>query len=302
MSRIIRLVITCLTINLLFPVTPDTLSQDSLPIYQDSMIIDIDTSDRAQNWRDLVFPEVTNNAFRIGEKLDFKLRYGFIRAGSAVMEVKREFILNARPVYHIQTTARSASAFNWIFRVEDEVNSYIDKWGLFSWKFEKQLREGGYKVDILVDYDPYTENAHVDFTRYHKDMTIRKKDSYDVDSPAFTYDILAAFYFIRNQPLQVGQSIYLTTHDEKKIYDLEIKVYKEEILDVKAGKFRCLMMEPLLKGEGIFQQKGRLKVWLTNDQYKIPVQMTSEIVVGHITAELEHIKGIGKTIPAQIKE
>jgi hypothetical protein len=218
------------------------------------------------------------------------------------MEVKNEQVLAMRPVYHIQTTARSASGFNWIFKVEDEVNSIIDKWGLFSWKFEKKLREGNYNVDILVDYDPYIENAHVTFTRYHKDMTLRKRESYDVASPAFTFDILAAFYYIRNRELKVGQSLYLTTHDDKKVYDLEIKVYREEVLDVKAGKFRCLLLEPLLKGEGIFKQNGRLQVWLTNDKYKIPIQMTSKVVVGHITSELEKIEGVGAPIPAQLKK
>ena len=142
----------------------------------------------------------------------------------------------------------------------------------------------------------------MNYIRYNSDMTIRKQDSYDVVSPAFTFDILAAFYYVRNQDLKVGESVFLTTHDEKKIYELEIKVYKEEILEVQAGKFHCLLMEPLLKGEGIFQQKGRLKVWMTNDIFKIPVQMTSEIIVGHITSELEKIEGIGAEIPAQIKK
>jgi hypothetical protein len=300
MHLLLRIAMIILVLHLAFPATPDSLLQDSVHLLKDSLAEE--TVKKVRNWWDLAFPEVNNNAFRVGEKLYFKLRYGFVRAGSAIMEVKREHVLNARPVYHIQTTARSASAFNWIFKVEDEVNSYLDKWGLFSWKFEKKLREGGYKVDILVDYDPYSENAHVDFTRYHPDMTIRKKESYDVLSPAFTFDILAAFYYVRNQDLKVGESVYLTTHDEKKVYELEIKVYKEEVLQVQAGKFRCLLMEPLLKGEGIFQQKGRLKVWMTNDIYKIPVQMTSEVVVGHITSELEKIEGIGAKIPAQIKE
>jgi len=280
--------------------TPDSLKQDSIYLLQDSMITD--AADTTKQSKNLIFPEVENTAFRIGEKLFFKIRYGFIRAGSAIMEVKNEQILNMRPVYHIQTTARSASGFNWIFKVEDEVNSYLDKWGLFSWKFEKKLREGGHNVDVLVDYDPYAENAHVNFTRYHKDMAIRKQESYDVVSPSFTFDILAAFYYIRNQDLKVGQSLYLTTHDDKKVYDLEIKVYREEVLKVQAGEFRCLVLEPLLKGEGIFKQKGRLQVWMTNDKYKIPVQMTSKVVVGHITSELEKIEGIGAPIPAQLKK
>jgi len=131
-------------------------------------------------------------------------------------------------------------------------------------------------------------------------MTLRKKESYEVESPAFTFDILAAFYYIRNKELKVGKSVYLTTHDERKVYDLEIKVYKEEVVDCKAGKFRCFKLEPLLKGEGIFKQKGRLEVWLTNDNYKLPVQMKSKVIVGSITSELERVEGIDGPIPSQL--
>jgi hypothetical protein len=214
MNYLYKIAFTFLSLSFLLASMPDSLRQDSLSILSDSVVLA--EPDTLPIKKELIFPQVDNNAFQIGEKLYFKLRYGFIRAGTAVMEVKREQILDMRPVYHIQTTARSASGFNWIFNVDDEVNSYMDKWGLFSWKFEKKLREGGYKVDILVDYNPYNEVAHVDFTRYHDDMKVRKKESYDVSSPSFTFDILAAFYYIRNQELKVGQSLFLTTHDEKK--------------------------------------------------------------------------------------
>ena len=61
-----------------------------------------------------------------------------------------------------------------------------------------------------------------------------------------------------------------------------------------------MKVEPLLKGEGIFKQKGRLLVWLTDDEYKFPVQMTSEVAVGHITTELEKIEGVKHKIPSLI--
>ena len=36
---------------------------------------------------ELVYPKVENNAFHSGEKLTFKVRYGFVRAGTATMSV-----------------------------------------------------------------------------------------------------------------------------------------------------------------------------------------------------------------------
>jgi hypothetical protein len=47
------------------------------------------------------------------------------------------------------------------------------------------------------------------------------------------------------------------------------------------------VVEPVLRiGAGIFQAKGRLLVWLTADDKKIPVLMSSKIVVGSVQARL----------------
>jgi hypothetical protein len=246
----------------------------------------------------LIPPVVENNAFFVGEKLFFDISYGFIHAGTATMEVKEEKIINNKPVYHIQTTARSAAGFSWIYKVEDVIDSYVDRYGLFSWKFAKRLREGGYKADISVDYSPQDSIADVSFTRYKRRMRVVNKENYQVKTPPFVFDVLAAFYYSRTQDLEVGKSITIANHDNKKVYELEVKVYSKETIETDAGRFRCLFIEPLLKGEGIFKKKGRLKVWLSDDQYKIPVMMKSEVIVGHITTELDRIEGIPYEIPS----
>ena len=247
----------------------------------------------------LEYPVVENNAFSIGEKLTFKVRYGFVRAGTATMSVLKETEINGHPVYQIQTTAESVSPFSWVYKVDDVVNSFMDKNGLFSWRFEKILREGSYEIDMYVDYLPEDSLAKIHTIRY-KDETEEKR--YEVKVPPFAMDVLASFYYVRTKPLRIGDIISMVNHDNKKVYDLEVHVYMREEIDTAAGTFRCLKVEPLLKGEGIFKQKGRLLVWLTDDEYKIPVQMTSEVVVGHITTELEKIEGIKHKIPSLISK
>ena len=268
-------------------------------IQTDSLDLSI-KGDSVQVADTLVYPVNENNAFQVGEKLTFRIRYGFIRAGTATMSVLREMEYGDHPVYQIRTTAESAASFSWIYEVKDVVYSYLDKMGLFSWRFEKKLREGSYKFDLNARYIPEDSLVKVENIRYTDDMEIKKKEKFDIKSPPFVRDVLAAFYYIRSQDLDVGKSIFMSNHDNKKIYDLEVKVYKREVLEVAAGKFRCLFIEPLLQGEGIFKQKGRMKVWLTDDQYKIPVQMTSEVIVGHITTELEKIEGLPYKIPAKL--
>ena len=62
---------------------------------------------------------------------------------------------------------------------------------------------------------------------------------------------------------------------------------KKETVKTDAGKFKCIVVEPQFRGAGIFVSKGKdLKVWLTDDEYKMPVKMTVEVFIGSVSAEL----------------
>ncbi len=243
---------------------------------------------------------IPSNPLSIGEKLTFKIRYGFIRAGTAEMKIMSKSDFEGQEAIHIQTTARSIPAFNWIYKVKDILNIYVDAKTLMPIYLEKKLREGSYKADLFINYSFVDSLAKGQFIRYENDMSIKKEVKFDIALKDKIYDVLTAFYYIRTQPLIVGEEIGVTAHEKQKVYDLQVKVYRKEIVETEAGKFRCLMVEPLLKGEGIFKQKGRLKIWLTDDEYKIPVQMTSKVAVGHITTELMKIEGLPKNIPSRI--
>ena len=45
--------------------------------------------------------------------------------------------------------------------------------------------------------------------------------------------------------------------------------------------------QPILKSEGIFRQKGKLTIWLTCDDLKVPVKMKSKVTIGSISTNLE---------------
>ncbi|MBN2366986.1 MAG: DUF3108 domain-containing protein [Calditrichaeota bacterium] len=247
---------------------------------------------------------IPNSAFQVGEKLTFTVRYGFIKAGEATMAVENIVPVGDRTAYKLVSTAQSASTFDIFFKVRDRVESWMDTGGIFSWQFIKMLREGSYKYDLLVDYYQYYGKADVQSIRYHDEEPLRVKESntFQLEIPPYVLDILASFYYVRTQNLRIGMPLYMTNHDNKKIYDLKVIVQKREILDVKAGKFRCIMVQPVLRGEALFKQKGELWIWLTDDQYKIPVQMKSAVFIGSITTELTKIEGITLPLPSQIQD
>ena len=99
-------------------------------------------------------------------------------------------------------------------------------------------------------------------------------------------DELSVLYYVRTLPLIEGQTVVATVFASRKNWDLEVKVLRRETLDTILGRRETLVVEPVLKFEGIFQQKGRVIVWLTNDAERIPVLMKSEIKIGSFVSTL----------------
>jgi len=59
---------------------------------------------------------------------------------------------------------------------------------------------------------------------------------------------------------------------------------------VPAGTFDCIVVEPALKFEGLFQQKGKVTIWLTDDEHRVPVLIKTQIVIGTIDIVLREAK------------
>ena len=215
---------------------------------------------------------VENIAFGLGEKLHFDIGYGFINAGYATLSVDELVEYNGRPCYQIISTANSNKFFSSFYRVEDRVESIVDAIGIYSWHFEKHVSEGKYRADRIYSFDQNNNRVF-----YGKDT---------LDVAPFVQDALSVLFYVRTQELKVGQSIFVDNFTGGKNYPLEVKVHRRETVKVKAGKFDCIVVEPLLLTSGIFQHEGKLTVWLTDDRLKMPVLMKSKVLVGSISAEL----------------
>ena len=219
---------------------------------------------------------VTNDAFGVGEKFTYDVRYGFITAGEASLEVVRLIEWEGRPCYQVVTHARSNSFFSTFYRVEDRVESIIDATGVFSWRFEKSLREGNYRSDRQYAFD---QRSH---------FTVYKEDTIEV--APYVQDALSAFYYVRTQPLEEGKSFYLDNFVDGRKLRMEVKVLKKETITVAAGTFDCVVVEPITQSVGLFKHEGELKVWLTDDRLHMPVLMKSKILVGSISVELTNFQ------------
>ena len=255
----------------------------------------------------------SDRVFREGERLVFDVTWMGIKAGRATLEARGVVPLNGRMAYHLVTTAQSAPFISKFYRVDDRSDSYLDLSPLRTLRFEKQLREGGYRHNSQTAFDHEGKVAtfrYLDFGPVPKGVTrleeAEKHSAYvSQEFPLHpgALDELSVLYYVRTLALSEGRTVLAKVFAGKKNWDLEVKVLRRETLDTVLGSRETLLVEPLLKFEGIFQQKGRVLVWLTNDAERIPVLMTSEVKIGSFVSTLARREvGLAQGSPSEPRE
>jgi hypothetical protein len=210
-----------------------------------------------------------------GEKLLYSIEYAGINAGFSYIRIDSQLTwARGRPAYHLVNETWSNPFFSKFYRVHDRSESFVDSEALISLKFQKRIQEGSYRHQEEVEFDHQANQAIYSTGQV-------------VDLVPGSRDILLTLFYYRMFPLEVGQSLYIDNHTDKKNYPLEVRVLRRERQKTIFGQVDCLVVEPVLRTPGLFEHKGRLWVWLTDDRRRIPVLMKSKIIIGSINGVLK---------------
>lgn len=223
---------------------------------------------------------VPSNAdpFQIPEKFIYDLTWTGIKAGTASLELR-----NDGDKMKIISTAQSAKWVSVFYTVDDRVESTLSKNPSVSSfgrpeNYRMKIREGRHRRDKEVFFNHKNNKA------YYIDYLKNEKKEFVL--PAAVFDPISSFYYLRTLRLVVGESVYVTIFDSKKVWDVEVKVLRKEKVTLPIGTFDTIVIKPLMKSEGIFYRKGDIIIWLTDDMKRIPVMVQTKVKIGHITATL----------------
>ncbi|MCF8240687.1 MAG: DUF3108 domain-containing protein [Melioribacteraceae bacterium] len=227
------------------------------------------------------FRVLENKAFGVGEKLTFDVKYGFVTAGIAVMEIPKLKRISGRDAYHVTFRVNTVPSFDPFYKVRDRYETYLDVEGLFPWRFEQHIREGGYSRDFSAFFDQ------------RRGVAKTSEGSYDI--PVYVNDIVSAFYIARTfdySEMKKGDKVHLENFYKDKVYPLDVVYHGKETIEVEAGEFDCIIVEPLVAEGGLFKSEGNIIIWLSDDDLKIPVRVKTKVIIGSIDADLTAYEGL----------
>jgi len=217
----------------------------------------------------------------IGETLDYEISWAFIKAGNARMLVKETKNENE---LEIISRAWHSSSFK-MLTVDDTVSTTTTADSLLPKVFTQKIHEGGYKRKAQIVYDFKAKKTTVKDTAFNKEIFKHGIDT-SITLNGGERCILSAFYLTRTFNLKPGDTAYFDAISGVKKYKLKVICHRKETINTALGKKNCIVIEPVIQGDGLFKAKGKLTIWLTDDDERLPVLMKSEIAIGSIKASL----------------
>jgi hypothetical protein len=208
--------------------------------------------------------------FEVGERLTYEVRFGKLKVGEGVMELIDNESIRGRDTWHTRFRIRGGVPF---YRVDDVLESWIDKEAFHSLRFVQDLEEGGRLRERRYEFFPDRK-------------VFREGDGEEEPSVENPLDDGSFLYFIRTLPLEVGQTYTFNRYFRPDRNPVIVKVLGRERVKVPAGTYETLVLQPIIKSKGVFSEKGEARIWLTDDSERIMVQMKSKTKIGSLNLYL----------------
>jgi hypothetical protein len=229
--------------------------------------------------------------FQPGEKLVYRVHYGWLTAGEAVFEVyPKLYVVNGLIAYVLRGSGKTASAFEWFYKVRDYMDTYVDTAQMRSLLYYRYVNEGDFH---------FVDTVYFDYER----MEVRgRKGTFPMVDGVM--DMLGAFYYARRLDIRSmpdGTLVPIPVFLDDKIYNLGMKILGREKIKTDLGTFRCIKITPLVVADRVFRGEAEMIMWVTDDENLIPVKITSPVIVGNVSATLVRYENLKYPLSSRIK-
>jgi hypothetical protein len=244
-----------------------------------------------------------NYPFKSGEFALYGAYYNwhFIWIQSGEVEFRADTTtLKQQKVWNLKATGKTFKAYDLLFSVRDTFQSYCQFPGFQPIYSQRAMNHA--KDHSLHQYRFNYSSNQIE-VRINQSKLPVFQTTLPIQENA--YDLLATAYNFRKfdfNKLFIGQKVPYRMLIDREVDDLFFRYLGKENVKTRNGKvFRCHKVSVfLLKGD-FFPEGEYMKVWFTDDENHLPIQVETEILVGTVKALLLEAKSLKYPLTSQIK-
>lgn len=238
--------------------------------------------------------DINNDAFSSGEELIYQASYnwGFIWLDAGEVIFKTEMAEhNGTPCYKLSGVGGTYPSYDWIYKVRDRFEAWVDTSTLKPSRYIRDVKEGGryFYNECFFNFNKLKAYC---VTKMQKKPP--RLDTVNISSCAF--DPLTMIYYSRNADFskcKVNDTVPISLFLDNKVYSLYLRYLGKEVLKLDdKNTFNCIKFSPKLVEGTIFKGGEGMTVWATDDKNRIPVYVEAPIIVGTVKAKIIRWKGL----------
>jgi hypothetical protein len=197
-------------------------------------------------------------------------------------------VVDGKKVYQVRVDAKTSGALDLIWRMRDTIRSTFEAKALSPSHFTFSQRENSRVIDTEARFDPSTKRWAVNRQQAGKKPRIYYFDSNN------TLDPITATYLARSTDFKVGDRLYFKVFGGRYQYLLELFVEKKEPVAMKSGKtieaYRIVPRVQNITKSGYADRFNEAVIWISTDERRLPIKMSSKIAFGTVHMELVEYK------------
>jgi uncharacterized protein DUF3108 len=210
-------------------------------------------------------------------KLTYYIEWRLIHAGDAVLDLHNS---------DGRMKLDSAGLVSALFKVDDTYTVRFEP-SFCAAESKMDSKEGKRHRQTTVAYDRTQNRATwVEHDVLDNNKVLRRAQ---VDIPHCVHDVLGGLLALRGSTLEPGQSTLTPMSDGRRAAQVKVDAQEREEVTTPAGTFKTIRYEVNLLNSVIYQRKGRVFLWLSDDAKKIPVQIRLRLAfpIGTVTLQLQ---------------
>lgn len=224
--------------------------------------------------------KLLKTAYTGEETLEYEISWLGIKAGK--LTIQRECVTQQEEQFTIRVTAKSAGLLSAFYPIED--------------LFVTQV-QGGERLPVRLDFwQKEGKRQNYRMTTYDQEQFVisyKKNDQqpavYTVSGPV--HNEFSSFLAMRAMPMEVGKELVVPTFADKKRNEVKVSVLEKDRKSSIFGKVDTIKVIPHLNFKGLYEKLGDPVIWLTDDEYRVPVRIKAKIVIGSFSAKLVNYHG-----------
>lgn len=222
--------------------------------------------------------------FEGGEKAVYRASWNGMFSVATAEIFTTPAVIDGRQVYKVRVEAKTSRALDWIWKMRDTILSTFDAKALSPSRFSFHQRENSRVIDTEARFNESSKRWMVNRQQAGKRARIWEFDSQN------TLDPLTAVYLARSLEFKPGDRLYFKVFGGRNQYLLEMNIDRKERVTLSSGKtidaFRIIPRLQNITKNGYAERMNEAIIWISADERRMPVKLSSKITFGSVHLEL----------------